>query len=222
MLDLHPRVDFQEEETALVVEKELERSRIRVLDRPGRVHDRAPKLPAHLLGDGHRRPFLEQLLMAPLDRALALAEVNHRAVMVAENLEFDVPRVLDVFLDVDVSNTKRSLGFPLGCLERLGELAGVADDAHSTAAAARDGLDDDGESEILRNLESLLLAVYRTIASRQNRHTRLFHRAAGAGLVTQQPDDIRRRSDELDVAGLADLREIRTLREKPVSGVDRV
>jgi hypothetical protein len=39
--------------------------------------------------------------MAALDRALALAEVNDAALGVAEDLDLDVARMLEVFLDVD-------------------------------------------------------------------------------------------------------------------------
>ena len=66
--------------------------------------------------------FLEQLLVAALDRALALAEVDDGAVMVAEDLELDVARVLDVLLDVDVADAERRFGLALRGLERLAQL----------------------------------------------------------------------------------------------------
>ena len=81
--------------------------------------------------------------MAALDRALALAEMHDGAVMIAEDLELDVARPLDVLLDVDVADAERRLRLALRRLERLAELAGLADDAHAAAAAAGDGLDDD-------------------------------------------------------------------------------
>ena len=67
------------------------------------VDHRLPELAALLLGQRGRRRLLEQLLMPPLDRALALAQVHDVAVMVAEDLQLDVPRVLEVLLDVDVA-----------------------------------------------------------------------------------------------------------------------
>ena len=50
VLDLHPRVHFEEEEVPLVVEQELERAGIRVLHGARGVDDRAAELAAHLLG----------------------------------------------------------------------------------------------------------------------------------------------------------------------------
>src|SRR5687767_15411008 len=104
MLDLHPGVDLEEVETPLVVEEELEGARVGVLDGAGRIHHRAPELAPHLLGDRNGGALFEQLLVAPLDRALALAEMNDGAVMIAEHLELDVSGILDVFLDVDVAH----------------------------------------------------------------------------------------------------------------------
>ena len=119
VLDLDARVHLEEEEVALVVEQELERAGVGVLDRARGVDDRAAELAPHLLGHGDRRPFFEQLLMAPLDRALALAEVDDGAVVIAEDLELDVARVLDVLLEVDVADAERRFGLALRGLQRL-------------------------------------------------------------------------------------------------------
>ena len=51
--------------------------------------------------DGRRRRLLDELLVATLDRAVALAEEEHGAVRVGEDLRLDVARVLEVPLDVD-------------------------------------------------------------------------------------------------------------------------
>ena len=59
-----------------------------------------------------------QLLVPPLDRALALAEVDDRPVVIAEDLELDVARRLDVLLDVDVADAERRFGLALRGLER--------------------------------------------------------------------------------------------------------
>ena len=92
--------------------------------------------------------FLEQLLMAALDRALALAEVDDGAVMIAEHLELDVARALDVLLDVDVADAEGRFGLALRGLERLAQLRRGADDAHAAAAAAGHRLDDHREAEV--------------------------------------------------------------------------
>ena len=49
-----------------------------------------------------RGGFLDELLVAPLDRAVAFAEVDTDAVAIAQHLDLDVPRVLDVLLAVNL------------------------------------------------------------------------------------------------------------------------
>src|SRR4030095_5725429 len=100
-----------------------ERARVGVLHGFGRVDHGAPDLAPQLLAQRRRRRLLDQLLMAPLDRALALAEMNDRAVVIAEDLELDVARRLDVLLDVDVRHAERRFGFALSGLDGMRELA---------------------------------------------------------------------------------------------------
>ena len=130
-----------------------------------------------------------QLLVPALDRALALAEVHDVAVVVAEDLELDVARRLDVLLDVDVADAERRLGLALRGLERVRQLRRRSHDAHAAAAAAGRRLDDDRVADLLGDLERLLLALDRAVAAGQDRHAGLLHHAARARLVAHQPDD---------------------------------
>ena len=109
MLDLQPRVGFHEIEAAVRIHQKLERAGVRVLHRLRRVDHDAAHLAAHLLAERRRGRFLDQLLMAPLNRALALAEMDDRPVLVAEHLKLDVARRFDVLLDVDVARRRTPL-----------------------------------------------------------------------------------------------------------------
>ena len=160
--------------------------------------------------------------MAALDRALSLAEVNDGAVMIAEHLEFDVARPLEILLDVDVADTERRFCFALRRLERFAELVGGADHAHAAAAAAGHRFDDHRVAEILRDLLRLLLALDGTLAAGKNRNARLLHRAARARLVAEQPNHIRRRPDEADMARLAHFSEVGALGQEAVARMDGV
>ena len=85
--------------------------------------------------------LFDKLLVAALDAALALAQRDHPAVVVGEDLELDVPGVLEEFLDVDAAVAERGLGFD----RRHGQgiLKGdiVVGDAHPAPAAAGYGFD---------------------------------------------------------------------------------
>ena len=120
MLDLEAGVGLEEVEMAVLVHQELERAGVGVLHRAGGIDHGRAEPAALLLGERDRRRLLDQLLMAPLDRALALAEVNDVAVVVAQHLNLDVPRRLDVLLEVDVADTKRRFGFARRGLDRQG------------------------------------------------------------------------------------------------------
>src|SRR4029079_605847 len=120
---------------------------------------RAAHLAAHFVGQRRRWRLLDQLLVATLNRALAFAEVNHAAVMVAEHLEFDVARRLDVLLDVDVADAEGRFGFALRRLHRVRQLPGGTHDAHAAATTPSRGLDDDGIANLFGDPERFLLAL---------------------------------------------------------------
>ena len=79
--------------------------------------------------------------MAALDRALALDKRQHRAVLIAEQLDFDVRGRHQPPLEVDRRVAERGAGFRPRGAHRAGEVARVADRPHALAAAARHRLD---------------------------------------------------------------------------------
>src|SRR5581483_12061335 len=97
MLDLDPRVELEEPEVP-AVEDELRGAGALVADRAGEG-DRGVAHPRpQLRVERGRRRLLQHLLVAPLDRAVALAERGDVAVPVGEDLDLDVPRPLEVAL----------------------------------------------------------------------------------------------------------------------------
>ena len=110
VLDLEAGVGLEEVEVAGRVHQELERAGVGVLHGAGGIDHGGAEPPALLFGQRHRRRFFDQLLVAPLDRALALAQMDDVAVVVAEDLDLDVARRLDVFLEVDVADAERRFG----------------------------------------------------------------------------------------------------------------
>ncbi len=135
MLDLDPAVELEEVDVG-AVDEELGRSRALVADR----------LREGARGGRDRRPgawvearsgrLLDELLVPPLHRAVAVAE--HRdAATVPENLGLDVPRPLEVALAEDGSVAERSLRLAGSGSQCLVELGGGADDAHAAARRLR-------------------------------------------------------------------------------------
>src|SRR5215212_5804848 len=104
--------------------------------------------------------------MSSLNRAVALAEVDAVSVLVGEDLNLDVARVLDVLLDVDVAVLKRRGRLGRGRAHGGAEFLFRADDAHAAPAASGRGLDDDGVADLARERGGLLLALQGVGAAR--------------------------------------------------------
>ena len=148
MLDLHAGVHLQEEVLAVLAEA-LDRAGADVVDRARRVGGDLADPLAHA---PRRRPgagrLLDELLVAALDRAVALAEVDDVAVRVGEDLHLDVARVGQVALDVDRRVGEELLALARRALERLLELVLAQRDPEALAAAAARGLDRDRVADL--------------------------------------------------------------------------
>ena len=117
VLDLDARVHLQEVVRPVRSEQPLDRPGRAVADRSCRVDcDRADPRPELVVHSGRRR-LLHELLMPPLDRAVALAEVDDVPVVVGEHLHLDVARVVEVALDVH-GRRRRSTPRPPGAPTR--------------------------------------------------------------------------------------------------------
>src|SRR4051794_9894044 len=82
--------------------------------------------------------------MAALQRALALAKVDHVAILIAEHLNLDVTRAVDQFLDVHFPALKGPLGLARGVTEGAFEIRFRVDAAHALSTSAGCGLDHHG------------------------------------------------------------------------------
>ena len=99
MLDLQPGVDLEEPEVAVRVRARTRRCPRRGTRRPSRrPARRRPSARAQVGVERRRRALLDDLLVAALDRALALEAVHRTALAVGEHLDLDVPRPGDVRL----------------------------------------------------------------------------------------------------------------------------
>ena len=199
VLDLDARVHLHEVVRAVRVEKALDRSGRPVAGGPRRVDgDRADPCPESRV-DGRGGRLLDELLVAALHRAVALAEVDHVAVRVGEHLHLDVTWVLEVALDVDrrVAEVRPALAARGG--KRRLDLAGRAHDLHTAAAAPGRGLDQQRVADLVAERQHLLGRLGRVGHARDDRDAGLLHRprarvfspissiAAGGGPIHVSP-----------------------------------
>src|SRR5581483_1704759 len=99
--------------------------------------------------------------------------------------------------------------------QRVSEFTFRVNDAHAATATAAGCFDDDGITDLVRELNPFLFGLNRAFAARKNRDASLFHRIPGRNFFAHQPDHLRAWSDEFDVAGLANLSEVSRLIGKP-------
>src|SRR3954471_21004573 len=220
VLDLDARVHLDEKELALLVQ-EFERARAAIADLLARVDAALADLLAQLVRQVGGRRLLHHLLVPSLQRAVALAEVDGVLLPVTENLDLDMPRLLEVALEVDHRIGERSLRFAACHVDGVEQRRLGMHDAHAAAAAAAGCLDDHGIADLAGDAHDLLRIVrQRALGAGHGRHTRLGHRLLGADLVAHQPYVFWMRADEDKARALDFLGEVGVLRKEPVARMD--
>ena len=104
---------------------------------------------AGLVGEVRRGALLDQLLVAALGRAVALADPDGVAVGVGDDLHLDVAGPGEVALDVALGPPEALERLGLGRLEGARRLVGRLHDPHAAPAAAVGGLDGDRPAVLL-------------------------------------------------------------------------
>lgn len=85
--------------------------------------------------------LLDNLLMPSLDGAIPLVKVDIISMFVSKNLNFDMPWLLDVFLDKHMVITETLHAFPLCRIELIEELWLLHDDSHSLTTSSKRGFE---------------------------------------------------------------------------------
>ena len=160
--------------------------------------------------------------MPPLDRALALSQVHYVALLVAQDLNLDVARRLDGALHVDRIADKGGAGFKTAHLPGLFQLVQGVHQPHAAPPAAGHGFEAQREADFGGPFPGFLQRVEGAVAAGDDRHAGVFHGLAGHGLVTHPADGLRRGTDELDAARLAQFGKVRILRQRSVARMDGV
>jgi hypothetical protein len=221
MLHLQPRVHFQEVETLVLAGDELDGAGGIVIHGLSQRH----RLLAHLAPRGfiqqRRRRLLDHLLIAALDRAFALAEIDHIAMLVAEHLDFDVPGIDDEFLDEDTVIAERGFGFGLCQIEPFGDFRPGMRDAHALAAAARGGLDHHRIADLVGDLHGVAVVLDDAEMAGNGRNLGFRGGFLGFDLVAHRGDGAWVRADEDDAGLFKRARKGFAFRQEPVAGMHR-
>ncbi len=159
--------------------------------------------------------------MAALGGAVALEQVHDGAVRIGQHLHLDVAPALHQALDEQRPVAEGGVRLAARGGQRAGQLAGRADDAHPAPAAARGGLDHQGEPDLLGSTSGELLVGC-------VQHGREHGHAGGGGeparlvLAPEAFHRVGRRPDERQPRLGARAGERGALRQKPVARVNGV
>ncbi len=187
VLDLQAGIHLQEAEVPGGIEQEFDRPGPDIADRPRRRDRRRaePRPQSHI--HGGRGRFLDDLLVATLDRALAFAQVDDVTVAVGKNLDLDVARVAQVAFQEDALVAERGQRLAPRRRQRPGELGRAFHHAHPTPAAARRRLDQHREADGRRPRRQFS-GIAQPVVTRHQRHTRGGHQPLRRDLVTHRRD----------------------------------
>ena len=222
MLHLEPRVHLEEIEIAVLVDDELDRAGGVVTDRLGQSDGLRSHRRARLGVEERARRLLDHLLIAALDRAFALIEMNDVAVLVAEHLDLDMPRLLDIFLDEHAVVAEARLGLRLRRDEAFLHLLAAIGDAHALAAAAGAGLDHHRIADLVGDLDRLLGVLDHAEMTGNRRDLRLRRELLRLDLVAHRLDGLDVGSDKHDAGLFERPGEGGVLRQEAVAGMDRL
>ncbi len=134
VFDLQPGVHLHEIELA-IGEQEFHGARADVADFGRHQKSGGTHALANLLRQSGSGRFFDDLLVAALDGAVAIPQVDRMAVRIGEDLHFDVPGSRQVALHEECAVGKRALREPSCAGKRSCDLCGLGDDAHAFAAA---------------------------------------------------------------------------------------
>src|SRR6185312_979928 len=149
VLHLEPGVHLEKVEVVAVEEK-LHGAGALIADAARHQHRRSVQRLAYGLRQRGGGSLLDELLMPPLHRAVAVAEVHTIAVRVGEYLHLDMPRLRQVSLDEQRSITEGTLRQAARAGQRLAQLIPGVHDTHALAASAGGGLDDERQTRLQR------------------------------------------------------------------------
>jgi len=228
MLDLQARVGLDKGKgrvaaSVVGVDQEFKGAEIVVADLFGQAHGGRRQPIAQPRMESRTRRDLDQLLVAPLNRAFALPQMADAARAVAEHLDFEMAGAGDQLLDVDLGVAKGRARLGTASRVRLFKLVGAGDRAHPAAPAA-DHRFDHHRAAVADRLEKRprLLERGRPRRAGQHGHAGAFGQGACLHLVAEQFEHFRTRADKGQAGLRAAPREVGVLAQKAVPRMDRV
>ena len=223
VLDLHARVDLDEVELAGIgVHQELDRAGVGVVDRTGQLQRRLAQPRTLLIGQIRCGRALHHLLVAPLHRAVALEQVHHIAMQVAQHLDLDVVRTAHQLLQVHLVIAEGRFRFAPRHRQLHTQVLRCLDGAHAAAAAAPAGLQHQRIANGSRQLQAFLDVVRQRVGGWHHRHAGCHGCLTRRHLVAQPGHHLGRGADEGNARRGAGTRQLGVLGQEAITRVNGI
>ncbi len=220
MLYLQPRIHLQEIELPIFSQHEFHRARTDIAHRTrcgdgGSAHAHAQ----HVI-HGRAGAFLHHLLVPPLYRTIALADVDDIAVPVAKYLYLNVARIEHGLFDQQLAVAKGIGRFAACGCDGGGQLRLLMHQPHAASAATGRRLDHHRQANLQRLGGQVGVALIAALVAWHARYARFQHQRLGVALVAHGRNSFRIGADEHQPRFLHGARERGALGQEAIAGVD--
>src|SRR5471030_113259 len=220
VFDLHAGVHLDELELAVFIQ-ELEGAGAAVADLAASFGAAVADFFDQLARDAGRWRLFDDLLVAALHRAVALAQPDGVFVFVGQDLDFHVTRIFQILLHIDFRIAEGGARFGLGHRHGVDQCCFGIHHAHAAATAAASRLDDDRVADLARNLHDRLWIIrQRAVRTWHARYAGLDHGLLGGDLVAHQADRFRAGADEDEAGFFHAFGEVGVFRQEAIPRVD--
>ena len=154
--------------------------------------------------------------MAPLDRAIALAQMYAVAVLIEEDLYLDVARTLEEALQDQSIVTERGSCLAPGGSQRIGEPGEVADHTHALATSTGSRLDEQRRRKSLGGSGECFVRLVWIVIARQDWNIERRCKPACPGFVAHSANGVRRGANPANARPTDCLREVSVLGQESV------
>src|SRR5690606_23264577 len=164
----------------------------------------------------------DDLLIAPLKRAFALAKIDD-SLAVANDLNFDVTRLANELFDIKLAIAESGLRFGATAFKGVRQFGRIAHRAHAAPAATRQRLKHDSaiRAQLLHEGAGFFKAR-RAIRAGKKRHVELCRESARRSLVAEKTKRLGRGADKNDAFFRASFGKSGVLAQKAIARMDRI
>ncbi|EJW92250.1 choline dehydrogenase [gut metagenome] len=219
---LQTSIHFKEVEVAVLVHQEFDSTGTRIVHSLGCCD----RLFTHFLpqfgSQERRRTFFHNLLVTALYRTFTFEQVNHIAVVVSQNLEFNMVRFFDEFFQVYGIVTKRRHRFRTSRVVSFHHLVFAVDQTHTLTTATHRGFQHDRIANLVTDTYRFFRALQRLFGTRNHRHAGRNHLLAGCNLVAHRLHRFGSRANKNDAFLLASAGKISIFRQKTITGMNGI